>query len=71
MLVEHTLIPMDIKLTSHSMHVSTHTSQDHLQKLATEVMVLLNTKRQVVICMLKKAITGTLHSLLHVKKYFQ
>jgi len=67
MLVEPIHIGPDIKLIFHLIHVSIHTLQRHFLSLATEVMVLLNTKQQVAIFMLKKAIIGISHSLLHVK----
>ena len=69
MLVELIHTQMVIKLIFHLMHVSIHTLQNNLLSLVIEVMVLLNTKHQVAIFMLKKAIIGILHSLLIVK-YF-
>jgi hypothetical protein len=69
MLVEHIHTRMDTKLIFHSIHVSIHTLQNNFLSLVIEVMVLLNTKHQVAIFMLKKAIIGILHSLLIVK-YF-
>ena len=70
MLVEPIHILMDIKSIFHSIHVSTHTLQTNSLSLVIEVMVLLNIKHRVAIFMLKKAIIGILHLLLHVKHTF-
>lgn len=67
MLVVHTPIPTDTKLISPSIHVSTTMSPQNSLILVNGVMVLLNTKHQVVMFMLKKAITGILRLLLHAK----
>jgi hypothetical protein len=70
MVVEHIHILMDIKLIFHSIHVLIHILQNSFRTLVNVVMVLLYIKHRVAMSMLKKAIIGILHLLLHAKIFF-